>query len=280
MKLLKSWDSKQHIHLKENERLFLVQLMQLYIFCGGKFTATLLLSRRVVSHKDFQMPCVKFLISPTIPKYIITQMQTSFKKCLSLKHVWPPFLDFRDLGFPFLFKPEGRGQRSSPSAAHTDADSNARVRGTCCTLSHTPALPSISLAERQAKQARNAATAFPRAAGKVGTDLGGAQKCQVLAAWGSCCEELPARSSCPAVPVPASCEPHTPLGHTSHRKIKGKTSSSFSCTYKPSLPHQQAAEGPVPYFVCPLYAHLGHLPAQGTTLTPTEKGILSKRVFK
>lgn len=71
-----------------------------------------------MSHKDFQMPCVKFLISPTILKYIITQTQTSFKKCLSLKHVWPPFLDFRDLGFflllSFLFKPDGRGQcRSS-----------------------------------------------------------------------------------------------------------------------------------------------------------------------
>lgn len=118
MKLLKSWDLKQHVHLKENESWFLVQLMQLYVFCWGKFTATLLLSRRVVSHKDFQMPCVKFLISPTILKYIITQTQTSFKKCLSLKHVWPPFLDFRDLGFflllSFLFKPDGRGQcRSS-----------------------------------------------------------------------------------------------------------------------------------------------------------------------
>lgn len=131
MKLLKSRDLKQHIHLKENERLFLVWLMQLYVFCWGKFTATLLLSRRVVSHKDFQMPCVKFLISPTILKYIITQTQTSFKKCLSLKHVWPPFLDLRDLGFflllSFLFKPDGRGHCSTPrgpAADHTDVDSN------------------------------------------------------------------------------------------------------------------------------------------------------------
>lgn len=130
MKLLKSRDLKQHIHLKENERLFLVGLVQLYVFCWRKFTATLLLSRRVVSHKDFQMPCVKFLISPAILKYIITQTQTSFKKCLSLKHVWPPFLDFRDLGFfpspflSFLFKPDGRGQCSAPSADHAGADSN------------------------------------------------------------------------------------------------------------------------------------------------------------
>lgn len=128
MKLLKSWDLKQHIHLKENERLFLVQLMQLYVFCWGKFTATLLLSRRVVSHKDFQMPCVKFLISPAILKYIITQMQTSFKKCLSLKHVWPPSLDFWDLGLfsSPLLSFQARWERAvqqcqGPSADHTDA---------------------------------------------------------------------------------------------------------------------------------------------------------------
>lgn len=131
MKLLKSRDLKQHIHLKENERLFLVGLVQLYVFCWGKFTATLLLSRRVVSHKDFQMPCVKFLISSAILKYIITQTQTSFKKCLSLKHVWPPSLDFRDLGFfpsPFLSF-QARWERAvqhsrGPSADHADADSN------------------------------------------------------------------------------------------------------------------------------------------------------------
>lgn len=101
MKLLKSWHLKQHTHLKENERLFLVGLMQLCVFCWGKFIATLLLSGRLVSHKDFQMPCVKFLISPTTLKYIIAQTQTSFKKYLSLKHVWPPCLHLRDLGFFF-----------------------------------------------------------------------------------------------------------------------------------------------------------------------------------
>lgn len=103
MELLKGWDVKQHIRLKENERLFLVQPMQLYVFCWGKFIATLRLSRRVVSHKDFQMPCVKFLISPTILKYIITQTQTSFKKYLSLKHVWPPCLALKRLSFFFSF---------------------------------------------------------------------------------------------------------------------------------------------------------------------------------
>lgn len=128
MELLKGWDVKQHIHIKENERL--VQPMQLHVFCWGKFIAALHLSRRVVSHKDFQMPCVKFLISPTILKYIITQMQTSFKKYLSLKHVWPPCLALKRLSFSFLsflLKPSGRLCCSTPwgpNADLTDVNSN------------------------------------------------------------------------------------------------------------------------------------------------------------
>lgn len=121
--------------------MFLVWPTQLHVFCLGEFIATLWLSRRVVSHKDFQMPCVKFLISPTILKYIITQTQTSFKKYLSLKHVWPPCLDLkRFFFFSLLFKPYERPYCSTPQGPNadlTDVSSNTSscVTAACCTMS-------------------------------------------------------------------------------------------------------------------------------------------------
>lgn len=144
MKLLKSWDLKQHIHLKENERLFRVWLMQLHVFCWGKFIAILLLSRKVVSHKDFQMPCVKFLISPTILKYIITQTKTSFKKVSVIKTCVAPLLGLKRFGFSlflsFLFKPDGRlccSTPQGPNTDHTAVDSNTSgcIPTAHCTLS-------------------------------------------------------------------------------------------------------------------------------------------------
>lgn len=141
--------------------------MQLYVFCWGEFIATLLLSRRVVSHKDFQMPCVKFLISPTILKYIITQMQTSFKKYLSLKHVWPPCLDFRDLvgllRFFFLSFPFFLSQMGHCTAAFSRGDHTVTVILWVASLLHAalltvrkPALQTnISLVESQSKEWKN-----------------------------------------------------------------------------------------------------------------------------
>lgn len=192
--------------------------MQLYVFCWGKFIATLLLSRRVVSHKDFQMPCAKFLISPTILKYIITQTQTSFKKYLSLKHVWPPCLDLRDgdfFSFPFFLS-----QMGDCTVALSRGLILIILMSTVIVWAASPqhtapcqwenlALPNsnISLVESQSKE------------------------------WKNCCHDISQNSY--------ECENRDLKGT---QKINGKTCSGFSCTCKYSLSHQQTAEGPVPLY--------------------------------
>lgn len=119
-------------------------------------------------------------------------MQTSFKKCLSLKHVWPPFLDFRDLGFfffsfPFFLSQMGEGSAALPGAQcwsrwcwqqylglHPEWEVHAAPCQRETWLCQTATFCLLKVRQRRG---RSAATTFLRAAVNMETDLRGTQKC-------------------------------------------------------------------------------------------------------